>query len=256
MTRWEKSNCHGGCINDVLIVDDKDLLLTASSDNSISLWRLSFYGKLYTVNKAHEDEVKTLVYHVPTETVLSAGLDKTVHFWTLDQQQRTGAIFSGVPAIEEDAELLVDQSEPLNRSAPNVSSLTELQPRRLVRAEDPEIKYILKKEDTVETDRVIEMQISPGNADECFMLLANNKSIDRMNVSTQRVTPSYIRENEDIMTFCMNESGSLLITSIIGAFPCFHLWMIDHRNYIGENPFKMFSNRKFYWKTSESTRQG
>lgn len=227
------------------------MIITASSDNSICVWRLSYFNKLFTVSKAHEDEVRTLVYHSPSETVLSAGLDKMVYFWSLEEQQ-TSAIFAGVPPIDEDAELLVDRPDPVIRPPGNVVSLLELQQgRRFSRTDDRQANYSLKKEDSFETDRIIEMQMSPGKTDECFMLLANNKCINRMNVASREVTSEYIRENEDIMTFCINATGTLLITSIIGTFPCFHLWMIDHRSYIGENPFKMFSNRKFYWKTSK-----
>lgn len=178
--------------------------------------------------------------------IISGGLDKMLYFWTIEEQQNRD-IFSITPVIQENDEIFIDQQEQTNV---NMSSLTNV-PSYQNDIVNPRNKPVLIRKEKIKTDRVIEIKMSPDRKDECFMLLANNKQIAHMDISTRTINTKYIQENQDIMTFCINPRGTLIITSLIGAFPCFHLWMIDHQNYVGENPFKMFSNRKFYWKTSK-----
>lgn len=212
------------------------------------MWRLSVFEKLHAVSKAHDDAIKSLAFHVPSGSVISAGLDKTVQFWSLEEQPR-GAIFSGVLPIEENEEHFANQPE---QQEENISSLLELQGVHQSQGHQRrQLSFFLKKTDSLLTERIIEMQLPKAKPDEIFLLVANNKCIDRLNLEEKSLVPGYIRENEDIMTFCVSPSGALLVTSLVGVFPCFHLWMVDHRSHVGENPFKMFSNRKFYWRTSE-----
>ena len=247
--KWQHPNCHTRSINDLLILTNKDIVLSASSDGSIAIWRLSSFSKLHFLPKAHEDSVQSLIYHFPSSTIISAGLDKAVRFWSIEERQ-TENIFGNVPVITENEEISDEQTDAIDSVNPRLTSLLELtQPTRNTRNE--RVGYELKKSGNLASERVIEMQMPENKTDDCFLLLANNKSIDRLTIDGRVLVPGYIRENEDIMTFCINRSGTLLITSIIGTFPCFHLWMIDHRRYIGENPFKMFSHRKFYWRTSK-----
>jgi WD40 repeat protein len=243
ITAWKEIECHTRYINDILILPEKDIILTGSNDNSISIWRLSFSEKLFTVSKAHDDAVKSIIYHKKSDSIISSGLDKILHFWTLEEQRNRG-IFSLEPAIEEEYEMIVDREDENN---PNISSLTNIERPN----NNPTTKYKLSRKEKLKTDRIIEMKLCPQRPDECFMLKANNKEISHMQISERMINNQYIQENQTIMTFCINSKGTLLITSLVGKFPCFHLWMIDHKSFVGENPFKMFSNRKFYWKTSK-----
>ena len=246
ITAWEEANCHSRPINDLLIIPQRDIVLTASNDNSIIIWRLSFSQKIFSLSKAHEDAVKSLVFHPPSGQVLSVGLDKQVVFWSLDEQENRSIFSHGVQVIEENEEELQGEGSSQEN---NVSSLADLQRANRPRmGSSPRINYVLKKKDKLVVDRILEMQTAEDQRDVAFMLVADNRRVSRLTISTKTVLESYIEENQEIMTFCLNKSGTLLITSLIGAFPCFHLWMVHHSSFSGENPFKMFDKRKFYWK--------
>lgn len=211
---------------------------------------MSFSQKIYTIVKAHQDAVKSLIYNSNTKSILSGGLDKSIFFWKLEEENRN--IFENTPVIEENEEIEINeesQENILNQN--NVSSLNEISGENQTSRNMLNLNYKLIKEEKIETDRILEMQVSSKDSDFCYILTANNKSIHRMTISSKKIITQYIQENEDIMSFCINSTGTLLITSLIGTFPCFHLWMIDHTSFVGDNPLKMFSEKQFLWKTSK-----
>jgi WD40 repeat protein len=245
--------CHEGTINDLLIIPEKDLLLTSSSDNSIKIWRLSFLQTIGTISKAHEDAVKGLIYHPATETVISGGLDKFMIFWSLEKEGNERVFTQAIEVIEENEEdVVAEENDTPAQLMNNTSSIGEIVNFGNVEQESgPKVNYTLVKKDKMSVDRIIEMNQPGEQADLVYFLIADNKSIHKMRISDKEIVKSYIKENQDIMTFCVNGSGSLLITSMIGTVPCFHLWMISHSDFLGENPVKMFANKKFFWKSGK-----
>lgn len=190
------------------------------------------------IEKAHEDAVKGLVFFAETDTIISGGLDKQVIFWSLEQQENRDIFTQVDPVIEEIEEEGGNTANLLNRPSNGDQN-----------SGNPRVNYTLVKSEKMTIDRVIEMNQPQQRNDICFFLIADNKSVHKMRISSKEVARDYVKENQDIMTFCVNDAGTLLITSMIGSLPCFHLWMIDNTRYTGNNAFQMFSKRSFHWKT-------
>jgi WD40 repeat protein len=87
MGSWQPDGdmeAHWFTINDLLVVDEHDLLISASRDKSIRLWDLHSMTPLLTKGLqqgGHVNSVNTLAYH--NDKIYSAGDDRSIIAWDL-----------------------------------------------------------------------------------------------------------------------------------------------------------------------------
>lgn len=232
---WEEKECHKDYINDILIISEKNLVLTCSNDNTIKVWRLSFCQLIHNIDKAHEDAVKSLIYHPLTKKVFSGGLDKILREWSLSSEttnpdnifsQVSITIGSGIP------EEIPQTPEP---EAPQ-NLITELDPpnENLLLENNSNHNFVLKKGKEITCSRINEMLLAEQNFEFIYILSLANKTIARFDPINEKMDDQFVCESQDIMTFSINKKATLMITSLIGTVPCFHLWMLNGKNFLSK----------------------
>ena len=182
---------------------------------------------LENVQKAHEDAIQSIIYSATHDKIYSGGLDKSLKEWSLQAQSQSSMnIFSNVneeetpfsiSIVENPIETRTVNQLTGNRLSNNGNSTNDLGFQILT----------LKKIKEYVCPRVNEM-ILPEENDSCvYIFSVAKKSIDRFHIEEEKFEDLFIQETQEIMTFCLNRKGTLLVTSLIGLVPCFHLWMVD-----------------------------
>ncbi|ORZ23544.1 WD40-repeat-containing domain protein [Absidia repens] len=82
------SQMHTDWVNDIVVCDDGNSVVSASADRTIKLWRpYSEESHQAQTIGWHTDYVKCLAYASEARWVASAGLDKRIHIWDFEKSQ-------------------------------------------------------------------------------------------------------------------------------------------------------------------------
>jgi hypothetical protein len=91
--------------------------------------------------------------------------------------------------------------------------------------------FVLKKENSKLLFRINQMKVARLNQTRLFLLSVANHSISIYDTQTDSLNRDFIQESQSIMTFCVNPSGSLLITNCCSLIQSFNLWLVDKNSF-------------------------
>lgn len=227
---WVVKKAHSDHINDIVVIHQKNLVITCSNDNSIKLFNLRNGDKVFEMSKAHEDAVQSIIYNQATQFVYSAGLDKILNKWDLVEQIPETPIFTNRFEVLQESnnnnnnDTLNQQDSQNEDRIENENNMTE---ENLINPKN----FILKKENSKLFFRINQMKVASLNKTKLFLLSVANHSISIYDTHTECLNKDFIQESQSIMTFCVNPSGSLLITNCCSLVQSFHLWLVDKNSF-------------------------